>query len=81
MHTNLTFMLLGAGSRGTMFAEILAEDYAPGTLVAVAEPNPERRAKIAALHNIPADKQFETWEAALAQPKLCDVVKIGRAHV
>ena len=84
MHTNLTFMLLGAGSRGTMFAEILAEDYAPGTLVAVAEPNPERRAKIAALHNIPVDKQFETWEQALAQPKLCDVVintTMDRHHI
>ena len=84
MHTNLTFMLLGAGSRGTMFAEILAEDYAPGTLVAVAEPNPERRAKIAALHNIPVDKQFETWDQALAQPKLCDVVintTMDRHHI
>lgn len=74
MDTKLTFMLLGAGSRGTMFAEILAEDYAPGTVVAVAEPNPERREKIASLHRIPVDRQFETWEQALAQPKLCDVV-------
>ena len=74
METKLTFMLLGAGSRGTMFAEILAEDFAPGTIVAVAEPNPERRAKIAELHQIPAHTQFETWEQALAQPKLADVV-------
>ena len=84
MDTKLTFLLLGAGSRGTMFAEILAEDYAPGTLVAVAEPNPERRAKIAELHGIPKERQFESWEEALNSSKLADVVintTMDRHHV
>ncbi len=84
MNTNLTFLLLGAGSRGTMFAEILAEEYGPGTLVAVAEPNEERRTKIAELHNIPIKMQFSTWEEALARPKLADVVvntTMDRDHV
>ena len=74
METKLTFMLLGAGSRGTMFAEILDEEFAPGTVVAVAEPNRERRARIAEMHGIPAEKQFDSWQEALAQPKLADVV-------
>ena len=84
METKLTFMLLGAGSRGTMFAEILAEDYAPGTLVAVADPMPGRREKIAALHQIPVEMQFASWQEALSQPKLCDVVintTMDREHV
>jgi len=74
MQTNLTFLLLGAGARGTMFAEILANDYAPGTVVAVAEPNPERRSKIADLHGIPAERQFATWEDALQFQRIADVV-------
>lgn len=84
METKLTFMLLGAGSRGSMFAEILAEDFAPGTLVAVAEPNSESRAKIAKLHGIPDSMQFNSWEEALARPKLADVVintTMDRHHV
>lgn len=84
MQTTLTFVLLGAGARGTMFAEILAKDYAPGTVVAVAEPNPERRAKIAQMHEIPPERQFETWEQALAQPKLADVAintTMDRHHI
>ncbi|MBS1702743.1 MAG: Gfo/Idh/MocA family oxidoreductase [Armatimonadetes bacterium] len=84
MQTKLTFVLLGAGARGTMFAEILANDYAPGTLVAVAEPNPERRAKIAEMHGIPAERQYETWEALLAESKLADVAintTMDRHHV
>ncbi len=84
METKLTFLLLGAGSRGSMFAEILAEDYAPGTLVAVAEPNPQSREKIAKLHNIPSERQFSSWEEALAQPKMANVVvntTMDRHHV
>lgn len=84
MQTKLTFLLLGAGARGTMFAEILATDYEKGTVIAVAEPNEERRAKIAEMHDIPSDRQFETWEQALAAPKMADVVintTMDRDHI
>ncbi len=74
MQTSLTFLLLGAGARGTMFAEILATDYAKGTVVGVAEPDPERRAKIAEMHGIPLERQFESWDMALAEGKIADVV-------
>lgn len=57
-----------------MFAEILANDYAKGTVIGVAEPNPERRNKITEMHNIPEDRQFSTWEEALALGKIADVV-------
>lgn len=84
MQTKLTFLLLGAGSRGTMFAKILAEEFGAGTLVAVAEPNPISRAKIAEMHGIPAELQFETWEQALVLPKMADVVvntTMDRHHI
>jgi predicted dehydrogenase len=38
----------------------------------VAEPNPERRARFAAAHGIPPERQFETWEQLIAAGKLAD---------
>ncbi|NHZ72608.1 MAG: Gfo/Idh/MocA family oxidoreductase [Aquificales bacterium] len=71
----ITAVLFGAGLRG-------ADAYAPYALaypdelnfVAVAEPDPVRRARFAAAHNIPPERQFTTWEEVIAQPKMTDVV-------
>ena len=64
-------ILIGAGQRGM-------DAYAPYALkhpdqiqfVAVAEPNPERRAQFSAQHNIPTAYQFESWEPLLELPQL-----------
>src|SRR5512138_2213003 len=64
-------ILIGAGQRG-------ADSYGPFALehpdrlrfVAVAEPIPERRERFAALHHLPAERQFTTWEDLLALPQL-----------
>lgn len=64
-------VLIGAGERG-------ARSYAPYALqhpdelrfVAVAEPDPERRAWFAHQHHIPPNRQFETWEPLLELPQL-----------
>lgn len=64
-------VLIGAGQRGL-------EAYGPYALqasdqinfVAVAEPDPERRAKFARQHHIPSENQFETWEPLLDRPRL-----------
>ena len=61
-------ILIGAGNRG-------AESYAPYALahpdelrfVAVAEPHPVRRARFAAAHGIPPERQFDSWEALVAR--------------
>jgi len=68
-------VLFGAGLRG-------AVAYAPYALahpqalkfVAVAEPDPERRARFAAQHHIPKTHQFTSWEEVLAKPRMADVV-------
>lgn len=70
-------VLIGAGQRG-------AESYAPYALrhpdrlrfVAVAEPNPERRARFAARHNIPSGCQFDSWEELLSQPAMAEAALI-----
>ena len=71
----ITAVLFGAGLRG-------AYSYAPYALahpdelkfVAVAEPDPVRRAQFAAAHNVPSERQFSTWEEVVAQPKMADAV-------
>jgi predicted dehydrogenase len=71
----ITAILLGAGLRG-------ANAYGPYALahpselkfVAVAEPDPVRRARFATAHNIPPERQFTTWEDSIAQPQMADVV-------
>ena len=68
------FAILGAGGRGSMFSQWISEHPECGTVVAVADPNPIRRARVAELHKLPAEAQYERWEDLLAKPKLADVV-------
>ncbi|MBS1709505.1 MAG: Gfo/Idh/MocA family oxidoreductase [Armatimonadetes bacterium] len=74
MAQKLQFVILGAGGRGRTFSEILSEECGPGSVVAVAEPDARRRAKIAETHGIPAKHCFETWQQLLDQPKMADIV-------
>ncbi|MFN2139706.1 MAG: Gfo/Idh/MocA family protein [Candidatus Promineifilaceae bacterium] len=71
----ITAVLFGAGLRG-------ADAYGPYALahpdelkfVAVAEPDPVRRARFAAAHGIPPEHQYATWEEVTALPKFADAV-------
>ncbi|TVY11322.1 Gfo/Idh/MocA family protein [Paenibacillus cremeus] len=69
--------LIGAGSRG-MFAYASYALNRPDEIqfVAVAEPNEERRALFAKLHNIPPERQFSSWQGLLSQPQLCEALLI-----
>ena len=75
MNKPITAVLFGAGLRG-------AQSYAPYALthpdelkfVAVAEPDPVRRERFAADHNIPPKRQFNTWEEVVAQDQMAEVV-------
>jgi len=70
--------LIGAGGRGinTFGAFALRNPYEI-QFIAVAEPNPERRAQFARLHNIPVERQFSSWEGLLDHPKLCEALVIA----
>jgi predicted dehydrogenase len=69
-----TYAILGCGSRGGGFSTILERIPELGTVVAVAEPDRQRREAVAARHHIPADRQFERWEDLLAQPRLAEAI-------
>ncbi|WP_026369972.1 Gfo/Idh/MocA family protein [Kallotenue papyrolyticum] len=70
----LTAVLCGAGNRGLAAYGAYALHH-PDELrfVAVAEPDPRRRARFAAQHGIPAECQFATWEELLAQGRIADL--------
>ncbi len=53
-------------------------------IVAVADPNPHRRASAAKIHDIPADMCFETAEELASRPKFADAAINGtmdRLHI
>lgn len=74
----VTAVLLGAGSRGRYiyapFAEKHPEDL---KIVAVAEPNAERRERIAAIHGITPDRVYASWEQAFEHGRIADAMIIS----
>ena len=75
MSKPITAVLIGAGLRGSFAYGPYAMQH-PNELqfVAVAEPDPVRRAQFATMHDIPGEQQFASWEDALAKPQMADVV-------
>jgi len=68
-------LLFGAGDRGLgAYGQYALSHPDQIQFVAVAEPNPSRRAHFAELHKIPPSACFETWDQALATGKIADVV-------
>ena len=71
----VTADLLGAGLRGA-FAYGPYAGLQPDQLkfVAVAEPDDARRALFAGAHNIPPERQFQTWEDLLTRPQMAQTL-------
>ena len=74
MSQDITFAILGAGGQGSMFSRWIREHRDGARVVAVADPDPIKRQRVAGDHKLPADAQFERWEDLLAKPKLADVI-------
>lgn len=70
--------LIGAGGRGSgTFGAFATRNPNELQFIAVAEPNPERRAQFSSQHNIPERMQFSAWEDLLTQPKLCEALVVA----
>ncbi len=73
-----TFALIGAGNRGAdVYADFLLRHPGRGRLVAVAEPDPDRRERVAAAHDVPPERRFPDGEALLAQARLADALIVA----
>jgi predicted dehydrogenase len=73
--TGITLAVAGAGLRGAIYAA-RARATGAATVVAVADPDPVRRAAFAAEHGIPADRVFADWRELAAAGRLADGVII-----
>ena len=74
--TSITLAVVGAGARASIYARVASAH--PGVqVVAVADPSPERRRRMAEEFGIPPERQFAGYEDLAAQDRLADAVIIG----
>lgn len=69
-----TAVLLGAGNRGGVYARYALEHPDRLELVALAEPDRERRERLAAAHGVPPEHRFDSWQSLLAAGRLADAL-------
>jgi len=72
----VTIAVIGAGQRGDNYGNYALRHPHEVQFLAVAEPNPSRRAQFQRLHAIANEYCFVDWQDLLAQPKLADAVLI-----
>lgn len=73
----LTLAVLGAGARGSAYADLAAKRPDTARVVAVAEPREHVRNTFATKHNIGPEYRFADWHDLLNRPRLADVVVIA----
>ena len=73
----ITVVILGAGNRGSRYAEIMAHFPENYKVVAVADPAQAHREYVQQLHNIPDDQLYTDWRQVLSQPKMADLCVIA----
>ena len=72
----VTLLIIGAGGRGTGYAELARQWPERCRVVGVAEPHPLRRERLAERHAIPREAVFADWRAAALRPRFADAVVI-----
>lgn len=71
-------IVIGCGSRGKTYTDIMANDFGDDfEIVAVAEPIADRRKYMREKHSLPENMCFESWEPLLSMPKFADVAIIA----
>lgn len=73
----VTAILIGAGHRGTIYADYASENPDELQIVAVADNNAERRKRTARTHKIPADRCYKDWKEVFIKEKFADAVIIA----
>jgi len=71
MSRPLELVMVGAGGRGYhAYGRYALDQPDEVRFVAVAEPDPVRRARFAQAHGIPAERQFHSWHELVSRPAL-----------
>ncbi|TWI79139.1 oxidoreductase family protein [Lacibacter cauensis] len=77
IETPVTAVLIGAGHRGTIYADYATENPNELQIVAVADNNSERRRRSARKHKIAAEHCYQDWKEVFTKEKLADAVIIA----
>ena len=77
MAEQVSVAIVGAGNRGSGFAEIISRVPQWARVEAVAEPRREYREAFAARYHLPEDRVFTDWRELAARPRLCDAVVVA----
>lgn len=75
MNREVTIAVVGAGVRGTSHAKRVARSGG-ARVVAVAEPNPDRRKRMVGDYDIPRSRTFSDWRDLAQAPRCADAVII-----
>lgn len=70
-------IIIGAGSRGSIYAEFANQHPDQAQIVGVAEPRHFYRNHIADVHQIPVEQVFDDWQKLAHRPKFADAVIIA----
>lgn len=70
-------LVIGAGSRGTLYGEYAIEHPDLARVVGVAEPRAFYRARIVATHHIAPEHEVTDWRELAERPKFADAVIIA----
>ncbi|WP_019615653.1 Gfo/Idh/MocA family protein [Psychromonas ossibalaenae] len=73
----VTLAIIGAGSRGSIYAQYALENPDKAKVVAVAEPRKTYRDNLAKIHNLQDEMVFESWQDVAVQDKIADAVIIS----
>jgi len=73
----VSVILIGAGHRGSIYADFAKKNPDEMKIVGVADPNIYRLQRMARIHKIPAIYCFESWEDVFKKEKFADAVIIA----
>ncbi|OLF11100.1 oxidoreductase [Actinophytocola xinjiangensis] len=77
MDRPVTYAVVGAGDRGTGYANWIAGHPERARVVAVAEPRDLQRTELARRHDIPPERAFRSWQELAAAPRLADAAIVA----
>ena len=73
----ISVILLGAGNRGSKYAQYAATNPECMEIVGVAEPIVERREFIKNTYHVPAENCVNDWQELLSRPRMADAVIVA----
>ena len=73
----VTFLVLGAGNRGNVYAGYAKRYPDCMKIVGVADINRLRLENMSEDHNVPQENRFTDWKEALARPKMADAIVLS----